>query len=49
MGEEIVYRGLWKYKKFDGRGKLSLPEYSYDGNFKHGLFDGRGTLKVGKY
>lgn len=49
MGSEIVYKGFWKYRKFNGKGKLTLHDYTYDGSFKNGLFDGRGTLKIGKY
>lgn len=37
---------MWRYRKFHGRGKLTLPEYSYDGDFQYGLFHGRGTLKI---
>lgn len=38
---------MWKYRKFHGKGKLMLPEYTYEGEFKNGLFDGRGILKLG--
>lgn len=47
LGNETVYRGMWKYRKFHGKGKLCLPEYSYEGDFERGLFHGRGTLKIG--
>lgn len=46
LGNDIVYKGMWRYRKFHGRGKLTLPEYSYDGDFQYGLFHGRGTLKI---
>ena len=49
MGSEVVYKGFWKYRKFNGKGKLTLPDYTYEGSFKDGLFSGRGTLKMGKY
>jgi hypothetical protein len=48
VGNRIVYRGMWKYKRFHGKGKLSLEEYTYEGDFWGGLFHGRGCLKIGR-
>jgi hypothetical protein len=31
MGNDVVYRGMWKYKKFHGKGKLTLLDYTYEG------------------
>lgn len=27
LGSDIVYKGMWKYRKFHGKGKLILPDY----------------------
>jgi hypothetical protein len=47
MGTKVVYKGMWKYKRFHGKGKLTLEEYSYEGDFQEGMFHGRGSLKIG--
>lgn len=38
---------MWKFRRFHGTGKLTLPEYTYEGDFQYGLFHGRGNLKLG--
>jgi hypothetical protein len=25
LGNDVVYKGMWRYRKFHGRGKLTLP------------------------
>ena len=43
-GSNIVYRGMWKEGKFDGKGKLTWSNYTYEGDFKEGYFEGYGKL-----
>ena len=35
---QVMYKGNWKRGRFNGKGKLILPEYTYDGSFEDGKF-----------
>ena len=32
-GAKVIYRGMWKDGKFEGKGKLVWNNYTYEGDF----------------
>lgn len=43
-GRTRIYQGRFREGKYDGWGRLIVPEYFYEGYFMEGLFCGFGVL-----
>ena len=37
-GSKVIYKGMWKDGKFEGKGKLLWNGYTYEGDFQKGMF-----------
>ena len=44
-GSQVVYRGMWRNGRFEGKGKLCWDGFTYEGDFRGGCFEGHGTLR----